>query len=250
MGFQPAVTRAAAVERFCRVGGALQGRSVVSSGEVRSAVRGATLTQPMNWILLLAGFFFLGSIPFSYLAVRLRTGSDLRDVGSGNPGATNALRTAGPSVASVGLLLDIAKGFAPVWLARTAGLSDELLAGAVLSCVLGHVFSPFLGFRGGKGVATGFGALSALNPLAAALSVVIFFLTLWAWRIVSLGSILAVAALPILWLLPERLGYPAAAGGVGWLVAAVVCGLVLFRHGTNFRRLRAGTESRLGSSAV
>ncbi len=200
----------------------------------------------MNGILLLPGCFFLGSIPFSYLAVRVRTGSDLRDLGSGNPGATNALRTAGPSVALLGLMLDIAKGFVPVWFGRTAGLPDELLAGAALACVLGHVFSPFLAFRGGKGVATGFGALSAMNPVAAGLSVVIFLLALLIWRMVSLGSILAVAALPILWPLPERLGYPAAAGGMGWLAAAAVCALVLVRHRGNFRRLRTGTEYRLG----
>ncbi len=204
----------------------------------------------MNSILLLSGFFFLGSIPFSYLAVRLRTGSDLRDVGSGNPGATNALRTAGPSVALLGLLLDIAKGFVPVWIGRSAGLPDEALAAAAVATVLGHAFSPFLGFRGGKGVATGFGALSALNPLAAGLSVVIFFLVLLAWRVVSLGSILAVAALPVLWLLPERWGYPPAGGRMGWLAAALVCGLVLARHGSNFRRLRSGTESRLGGKPV
>lgn len=204
----------------------------------------------MNSILLLLGFFLVGSIPFSYLAVRLRTGNDLRQVGSGNPGATNALRTAGPVVALAGLLLDIAKGFIPVWLGRGVSLSDEVLAAAAVACVLGHVFSPFLYFRGGKGVATGFGALSALNPFAALLSVAIFALATAASRIVSLGSILALAALPLLWLLPERLGYPPAAGRMGWLAAAVVCGLVLARHGNNLRRLRAGTESRLGGKPV
>ncbi|MCP4201362.1 MAG: glycerol-3-phosphate 1-O-acyltransferase PlsY [bacterium] len=204
----------------------------------------------MNPTLLLLAVFLLGSIPFSYLAVRVRTGSDLRQVGSRNPGATNALRTAGPVVALFGLMLDIGKGFVPIWLGRSAGLSDGILAAAAVACVLGHVFSPFLGFRGGKGVATGFGALSALNPIASLIAVAIFAAAVAVWRIVSLGSILAVAALPLLWVLPEQWGYPLAAGRMGWLAAAVVCGLVLVRHTTNFRRLRAGTESRLGGRPV
>ena len=200
----------------------------------------------MHSILLLLGCFLLGSIPFSYLVVRLGTGSDLRDVGSGNPGATNAMRAAGPALALLGLVLDIAKGFAPVWLGRDAGLPDGLLAGTVLACVFGHTFSPFLAFRGGKGVATGLGALSALNPIAAAMSVAVFAFATLAWRMVSLGSILGFAALPILWLLPERLGHPPAAGGFGWLAAILVCGLVVVRHSGNLRRLRAGKEARLG----
>lgn len=204
----------------------------------------------MNSTFLLLGFFLLGSIPFSYLAVRVWTGSDLRRVGSGNPGATNALRAAGPMVAVVGLVLDVAKGFVPIRIALFADLSDELLAAAAVACVLGHVLSPFLGFRGGKGVATGFGALSALNPLAALLATAIFVLVIAMSRIVSLASILAVASLPLLWILPERLGYSAEAGRMGWLAAAVICGLVLTRHGDNFRRLRTGTESRLGGESI
>jgi glycerol-3-phosphate acyltransferase PlsY len=204
----------------------------------------------MNWITLLLGFFAVGSIPFSYLAVRLRTGSDLRRLGSGNPGATNALRAAGPSVALVGLILDIGKGFVPVWLGRSADLPDEILAAGVLACVLGHVFSPFLGFCGGKGVATGFGALSALNPVASLLSVAVFAVAIAMFRIVSLASITAVAALPLIWLLPERWGYSTGAGRMGWLDAVIVCGLVLIRHSTNFQRLLTGTESRLGGKKV
>ncbi len=204
----------------------------------------------MNRILLVLGFFFLGSIPFSYVAVRLRTGNDLRRLGSGNPGATNALRAAGPAVALAGLMLDVGKGFVPVWLGRDVGFSDETLATAAVACVLGHVFSPFLGFRGGKGVATGFGALSALNPVASLLCVAIFAVAIALSRIVSFGSILAVAALPLLWLLPEHWGYPPAAGRMGWLAAVVICALVLARHGSNFRRLRAGTEVRLGGKQV
>lgn len=204
------------------------------------------MTQPMQWIVLLPALFLLGSVPFSFVAVRWRTGDDLRRLGSGNPGATNALRTAGPAVALVGLALDIAKGFVPVWVGRLGGLSDELLAAGAVACVLGHIYSPFLGFRGGKGVATGLGALGALNPMAAAFSLAIFSVVLTASRIVSLSSILVYAALPVVWLVPGRLGYPAAAGGAGWTAVFFVCAIVLVRHVGNLRRLLSGTEPRLG----
>lgn len=200
----------------------------------------------MNWILVTLASFVVGSIPFSFLLVRLRTGDDLRRAGSGNPGATNALRIAGPSVAGLGLAFDIAKGFVPVWLGRAGGLPDETLAASAVACVLGHVFSPLLGFRGGKGVATGSGALSALYPLAVGLGLVVFLGVLAVSRIVSLSSMVAVAALPFFWLLPEPLGPGPAAGRMGWVAAILICALILLRHGENVRRLKAGTESRLG----
>lgn len=201
----------------------------------------------MNWFPLMLGFFLAGSIPFSFLLVRLRTGSDLRAAGSGNPGATNALRIAGPWVALLGLTLDFAKGFVPVWLGRKAGLPDELLAAGAVLCVLGHMLSPFLAFRGGKGVATGCGALGALNPPAVAVALAVFLGALAISKIVSLSSMLAVASLPVVWMVPERFGHDPAAGTMGWLAAAVVCAAVMMRHGANLRRLRAGIEPRLGA---
>lgn len=203
----------------------------------------------MNWILAISASFLIGSIPFSFLLVRFRTGTDLRREGSGNPGATNALRVAGPAVAAFGLAFDVAKGFAPVWLGRVASLSDELLAASAIACVLGHVFSPFLGFRGGKGVATASGALCALNPLAVALALVIFLGTLAAFRIVSVSSMTAVASLPVLWTVPEQLARSPAAGRPGWIAAIVICTLVFFRHVGNLKRLLAGDENRLGAGS-
>ena len=203
----------------------------------------------MTWIFVTVGSFVLGSIPFSFLLVRLRTGDDLRKAGSGNPGATNALRIAGPSVAVLGLLFDVAKGFLPVWLGRAAGLPDPLLAAGAVACVLGHVFSPFLAFRGGKGVATGFGALCALNPMALGFGLGVFLGTLMVSRVVSLSSMIAVATLPALWLIPEHLGRAPAAGRMGWIAAILICAVVLLRHGGNLRRLLAGTEARLGAES-
>lgn len=200
----------------------------------------------MNWIALIAGCFLLGSIPFSFLVVRARTGSDLRAVGSGNPGATNALRVAGATAGLIGLLMDIAKGFIPVWLARGAGLADTMVAAVAVACVVGHVLSPFLRFRGGKGVATGFGALVALNPVAGLAAAAVFLCSVAAVRIVSVGSMLAVAVLPLIWFLPERWGYLVAGDRAGWWAAVAICTLALARHLPNLRRLVSGTEARLG----
>lgn len=202
-----------------------------------------------NSIALVAGGLFLGSIPFSYLVVRARTGRDLREVGSGNPGATNALRVAGRAAALTGLVLDTAKGLVPVWLAREAGVSGEVVAALAVACVLGHVLSPFLGFHGGKGVATGFGALAALNPLAGAIGLFVFFATIVLSRVVSLGSILAMGSISVVWFVPGRFGFAGAAGqgdDAGWWAAIVIFALVLVRHLPNLRRLVDGTESRLG----
>ncbi|MFQ5525374.1 MAG: glycerol-3-phosphate 1-O-acyltransferase PlsY [Thermoanaerobaculia bacterium] len=205
------------------------------------------MSDQVSWILLTAGCFLLGSIPFSFLVARATTGRDLREVGSGNPGATNALRTAGAAAGLIGLFLDTAKGFVPTWLARGVELPDAMIAAVALACVVGHVTSPFLGFRGGKGVATGFGALVALNPLGGLLALGLFVASVAISRIVSLGSILAVTVLPLIWFVPDRLGAPPAGGKAGWLAAVAICALVLARHVPNLRRLLSGTEKRLGA---
>lgn len=204
----------------------------------------------MTWTLetlgLVAAGFLVGAIPFSYLAVRWRTGRDLRQIGSGNPGATNALRAAGPAAGVAGLVLDAAKGFVPVWVARGAGLTGAAVGSIAVASVIGHVLSPFLGFRGGKGVATGFGALTALNPAAGALALAVFVVVVVLTRVVSLGSILSVGCFPVLWSLPGRLGLPDSSLPSGRWAAAAVFAIVLLRHLPNLRRLLTGTEARLG----
>lgn len=201
----------------------------------------------MLWV---AAAFAVGSIPFSYLFVRWRTGQDLLRFGSRNPGATNALRAAGPLIGLSGLVLDVAKGFLPVWLVRQEALSAATVATVALACVLGHVYSPFLGFRGGKGVATGFGAASALNPFAGLLALPVFAATVALTRIVSVGSIVATAALPIIWKLVALSGYQPASGRAGWWAVVGICLLIISRHHDNWRRLRTGTEATLGGPAA
>jgi len=192
-------------------------------------------------LLALALAFLLGSIPFSQLVARLR-GIDLRSVGSGNIGATNLARALGYGAGALGLLLDALKGAAAVALARA--LPGEATTPAIQSlaavlAVAGHAFTPWLGFRGGKGVATGAGAFAVLAPWATLVSVLVFAVVVSLGRMVSLASVLAAAALPVaaFFLGAPRPAIAAAAG---------VAALVVARHRENLVRLIRGTENRLG----
>lgn len=186
---------------------------------------------------VLAGFL-LGSIPFPYLLTR-RRGIDLRTVGSGNVGATNALRVSSPATAMTVLALDATKGTLAVWLAGTFGPPPSLVVCAGLAAIAGHVYPPWLGFRGGKGMATTAGVFVMLAPAATLLASVLFVTLIALTRVVSLGSIGAIAALPAFtaWLGASRVVV------VGACAAAA---LVVFRHRANMRRLWQGTERRLG----
>ncbi len=195
---------------------------------------------------VVAGAYLLGSVSFSVLIVRLLQGLDVRTVGSGNAGATNVLRAAGRKAGVIVLALDVAKGVTAVAVPRALDASPSVVGGAAVAVVLGHVFPVFFGFRGGKGVATSAGALGTLAPAAMALGLVVFVLVV-AWkRYVSLGSIVTAALLPLLVVLCQRLGW--VKGNDTWLVvpAAAIALIVIARHARNLRRLRQGTEPRLG----
>lgn len=196
--------------------------------------------------VLLAGSYLLGSVSFGLLVVRLRDRVDLRTRGSGNPGATNVLRTSGHWAALLVLLLDIAKGIAPVRLAQMLGTSTEVAAGAGLAAIGGHVFPVWFGFRGGRGVATGFGAFVALFPLAGATALALFVTVLAATRYVSLASIVAAASVPGLVAFVAGRGWSAPVSPTTLLLAGASAALVLLRHRANLRRLFGGTEPRLG----
>ena len=189
-----------------------------------------------HWWLPVLGFA-CGSIPFGLLISRLR-GVDLRAVGSGNIGATNVLRSQGKAWGILTLLLDAAKGFAPSWLAWSAGPEIAALTG--FAAVAGHCYSFFLKGRGGKGVATGLGVYLALAPAAVGIAAAVFVLTV-AWkRFVSLGSLLAALTLPAA---TFGLRYPLAISASA-LAAGVIIG---WRHRDNVKRLLNGTENRLGA---
>ena len=199
----------------------------------------------MTPLLLVVGAYLLGAVPFSYLLVRWLQHQDVREVGSGNAGATNVLRAAGRVPAIATLLLDIAKGAAPVVVARALDQPAGVEGAAALAAVLGHIFPVYLGFRGGKGVATAAGAFAALSPPALGGTALLFALTL-AWRrIVSLASLVAALAFPpVYWLLGDgtREASPVLLG-----TATAISLLVLVKHRDNLRRLMQGCEPTLGS---
>jgi acyl phosphate:glycerol-3-phosphate acyltransferase len=193
-------------------------------------------------ILLLAASHLIGSIPFSYLVARWFGVGDVRQVGSGNVGATNVMRSAGKTAGILAFLLDAAKGSVATLLVSHLAPGDVLTSSlAAIAAVLGHVFPVWLRFRGGKGVATGAGAFFPLAPLAAGLSLVAFAATLAVSRYVSVSSIVAAASLPIL---AALFGAPRAV----WLSAAFCVGVIVWKHRPNLERLAAGAERRLGST--
>jgi len=191
--------------------------------------------------------YLIGALPSGVMIGRLR-GVDPRAAGSGRTGTTNALRTLGPALAAVVLLLDVAKGAAAVlvggWIARTLGADDAWSAAlAGVAAVVGHVRSVFIGFGGGRGVATGAGAMLVLAPLSLLAAIPVFAVLVWRTRYVSLGSIGAAVAMALGVAVLYALGWV----GVEALVAAVLIGaVVVVAHADNLERLRAGTERKLG----
>lgn len=192
----------------------------------------------MREVALLVAYL-LGSIPFAYLAVRLAGRGDVRTIGSGNVGATNTLRAAGWKVALVVALLDVGKGVAAVLLMRQTTASPDWAAAAAVAAVVGHCFPVWLGFSGGKGVATAVGGLVVLAPAACAVVAVVWVAVLAVGRYVSLASVCAAAAFPVAF---QVVGEPTR----GELGAAVITALVIIgRHHGNIRRLARGEEPRL-----
>ena len=191
--------------------------------------------------LLVAALFgyLVGSVPFSFLVARLFGVKDVRTVGSGNVGATNVMRSAGKLPGVIALVLDGLKGAAAVILARGVATSEAEVCVAGLSSVVGHLFPVWLGFRGGKGVATGAGLFIPLAPSALGLSLALFVITLGAFRYVSLASIVASAGLPLA-------AYALGLGPRVTLTAFLAALMVISRHHANLGRLARGLEPRLG----
>jgi len=190
----------------------------------------------MILIVLLAGAYLLGSVPTGLLLGRA-CGIDVRKEGSGNIGATNLYRTVGRKVGGLTLVGDCLKGMLPVLAVKYSELPPEYAAWVGLAAFCGHVFSVFLRFRGGRGVASALGVFLALSPLAVSIALGVFIVLMLAWRYVSLGSICAAAVMP------------AAVWGLGGgrvlvLVTTIIAVIVIVRHIENIRRLAAGTENR------
>jgi len=195
------------------------------------------------WLLTIPLAYLLGSIPFGYLLVRIFRKEDIRASGSGNIGATNVARSGSKGLAILTLLLDLGKAFLAVRIAQhfAPGVSDLAVTAAV-AAILGHVFPVWLGFRGGKGVASALGVFLALSPAAAGCTFAIFLVIVLITRYVSLASIVGSAFFPLfgLYFVPQRT--PITIAGFVFIPL-----LIIVKHHQNIRRLLAGTESRFGS---
>lgn len=191
--------------------------------------------------LFFLGAFFLGSIPSGYLITQAWKGMDVRTVGSGNIGFTNVVRAAGWTPGLLTLLLDFSKGFFPVWLASrwTPNLNLLLYIGAF--SLIGHLFTPWLHFKGGKGIATGFGVTSAIFRWYILFPLAIFLLLFLTTRIVSISSLSACLSLLVLmFFLPDFRQQP-----VAILLVFVIVALIFYRHQENIQRFLKGEERRI-----
>jgi acyl phosphate:glycerol-3-phosphate acyltransferase len=198
-----------------------------------------------DWLILPVAYL-LGSIPFGLLIVRARAGRDIRGMGSGNIGAANVARSAGALAGVLTLLLDAAKGYLAVWIAgRWTGSNMRWMMAAAVAAVVGHIFSAWLGFRGGKGVATGLGVFLPICASAVGVAVVLWLIVVAFWRYSSLGSVVAAAALPIFVYLLYAPGH--APPGYVTVPTILISLLVLAKHRENIERLIAGSEPRLDS---
>jgi glycerol-3-phosphate acyltransferase PlsY len=186
--------------------------------------------------------FFCGAIPWGYLFARFGAGIDLRTVGSGGTGATNVLRTLGKRASIVVLALDFLNGLLPGLVASRLGLAAPWIGAVAVAAVAGHCWSPFIGFKGGKGMATGTGAALALLP-AIALVTPLMALVVWKTRYVSLGSLVSAVAAGAL-----AVGL-AARGQAPWpsaIAILAIAAVIVVRHTENIARLSRGAERRLG----
>ena len=211
-------------------------------------------------MLLIVIGYLIGSVPFGYLIVRVKEGADVRQTGSGGTGATNVSRRAGKGAAVLTLILDALKGSIAIILARWCfGLTlfnaggqsgsarppaEEWVAAVAIAVIVGHIFPVWLGFRGGKGVATGLGVFIMFSPIAVAVAALVFLLIVWLTRFVSLGSIVAAATIPLfVWL--QSAFIQSVADSEPLIMAAIAGGLlIIFAHRENIRRLIQGTENK------
>ena len=195
------------------------------------------MTDPLATAGLVVGAYLVGSIPFGLVLARAK-GIDLREVGSGNIGATNVARAMGKGWAVLVLLADAAKGFLPVWLGQKLGLPPLALALGGLLAIVGHMFTLFLRGRGGKGVATSLGVALALSPISALIGFGVYVVLFAVTRLSSLGSLLGVWTFSLVYIFTKSPPLPL----IG--LAVIGAALVTFRHRENIGRLIRGEEKR------
>lgn len=192
----------------------------------------------MTLSVLLIVSYLIGAIPTGVILTRLVGGTDIRNTGSGNIGATNVYRVAGRKLGIITLLGDCLKGVIPLLIAQQGfNLTEQGIAMVALAAFIGHCYPVYLGFKGGKGVATALGIFLILSPVSVLCVLVVFILVLWMWRYISLASVSAAATIPVPVLFFER--------SFSLFVATlIIVGIVIWRHRANIERLRNGTESK------
>jgi acyl phosphate:glycerol-3-phosphate acyltransferase len=191
-------------------------------------------------LLAILAAYLLGSVPFAMISSKIFGLADPRTYGSGNPGATNVLRSGNKKAAIVTLLGDALKGWAAVFIAQELGLSNTVIGLVALAVFFGHLFPVFLKFKGGKGVATAAGVLLALDPVLGLVVLATWLLTAYVSRYSSLAAILAAISAPVASALMH--------GGGGPTVVVGILGFILvIKHWQNIQRLMAGQESKIGS---
>lgn len=189
--------------------------------------------------------YLLGSVPFAVVYSKLFGLQDPRHYGSGNPGATNVLRSGNKTAAGLTLVCDAAKGWFAVWLAMRLGLTPSVVAGVVLAVFLGHLYSIFLGFKGGKGVATAFGVMLAIEPFLALATTATWVIMALFFRYSSLAALTCAVFAPFYYFFGGMLVWKANVP-VG-LALVVIALFLLYRHRSNIQRLIQGTEPRIGA---
>lgn len=192
-------------------------------------------------LLALFGAFLAGSVPWGYLIARRHEGMDIRQHGSGNIGATNVTRVLGFRVGAVVLVLDVAKGFLPAFFAQKAGLDYVWVVAVGLAAFLGHVFTPWLGFKGGRGIAAWFGVQPFILGWSMLIPLLVFFGVAVPTRIVGLASILAVCAFLIALPVTPRVMQSLPA----FLLCLLIAAIILYKHEGHFRRILEGKERKL-----
>ena len=204
----------------------------------------------MTDALLIFSCYILGSIPFSYLTVKFFSGTDIREKGSGNVGATNVLRVMGWKVAGTALAGDLFKGFVAAMLAYYGSMftgsaleADFMAAFGGLAAMIGHCWPVFLGFRGGKGVATSAGALLFIMPLQVLALAGVFVTVIAVSRYVSLGSLTAALSLPVIvFISNDNMSF--------FKISLIIAAIVIFKHRGNIAKLKDGSERKLGEKAL
>jgi glycerol-3-phosphate acyltransferase PlsY len=193
--------------------------------------------MPVGIFIALFGYL-LGSVPFGLLLTKLFSKVDPREIGSKNIGATNIFRTAGKTLGILTLVGDVLKGVAPIWIATHWNLPNYWTAIAGLSPFLGHIFPIFLGFKGGKGVATALGVYLVISPIAVVIEFLLFSILVWKWRYISLGSMFCATTMPIL------IAFFRSDSRAYFVLSVFIGALILYRHQSNIIRLLQGTESK------